>query len=317
MDLRQLKYFIAVAEERSFSRAAIRLHVSQPPITRQIKMLEDSLGIQLFDRTHWGVELTQAGDAFLANAYGIRAMVDHASDRARRIGKGTAGRLDVGLVGSGMLSIVPEILRRYSAAHPDVDVVLLHGSRFAQLDALHQNRLLIAFDRHLPDAPDLVVEVVATETQVLALREDNPLASYRVVPIELVRDQPMILARDASHSGRIAALCRANGFEPRVGQRAGDIVSGLAMIANGFGVDIVPESVKALRLPGLVYRPLRFRSDAYATLDLQCAYRRGDASPLLADILDVVRAYRSEHAQSQARAASGRSAKVKVARGRR
>jgi DNA-binding transcriptional LysR family regulator len=295
MDLRQLKYFIAVAEERSFSRAAIRLYVSQPPITRQIKTLEEDLGVQLFERTNLGVELTQAGEAFLESAYGIRALVEHASDRALRVGKGAAGRLDVGMVGSGMLSIVPEILRRYSATHPDVDVVLLHGRRFVQLDALRQNRLLIAFDRHLPDDPDLVVEVVATESQVLALRDDNPLARYEVVPIEAVCDQPMILARDASHAGRIAAVCRANGFEPRIGQRAGDIVSGVTMVANGFGVDIVPESLTVLQLPRLVYRPLQFRSDAFATIDLQCAYRRGETSSLLAGILDVVHAYRCEH----------------------
>ncbi len=310
MDLRQLKYFIAVAEERSFSRAAIRLFVSQPPITRQIKTLEENLGVQLFERTNLGVELTQAGEAFLENAYGIRAMVEHASDRALRIGKGSAGRLDVGMVGSGMLSIVPEILRRYSAAHPDVDVVLFHGKRFAQLDALRQNRLIIAFDRHLPDDPDLVVEVVATESQVLAMREDNPLARLAVVPIEMVRDQPMILARDASHAGRIAALCRANGFEPRIGQRAGDIVSGVTMVANGFGVDIVPQSLTVLQLPGLVYRPLQFRSDAYATIDLQCAYRRGDSLPLLRGILDVVHAYRCEHARRSTAAGAKRSGKI-------
>jgi len=305
MDLRQLKYFIAVAEERSFCRAATRLHVSQPPITRQVKMLEDDLGVQLFERTHWGVELTQAGEALLANAYGIRALVDHASDRARRVGKGAAGRLDVGLVGSGMLDIVPAILHRYSAAHPDVDVVLLNAPRIAQIEALRQNRLLIAFDRHLPtDDPDLRVEVVVSEALLLACREDSPLAKHRVVPIEALRDQSMIMARDASHSGRIASLCRANGFEPRQGQRAADVVSSLMMVANGFGIDLVPESSQALQLPGLVYRPLRLQSDAFATIDLQCAYRRDDPSPLLADALRVVHNYREERSSSAARAES-------------
>lgn len=295
MDLRQLKYFIAVAEERSFCRAATRLHVSQPPITRQVKMLEDDLGVQLFERTHWGVELTQAGEALLANAYSIRALVDHASDRARRVGKGAAGRLDVGLVGSGMLEIVPEILHRYSHSHPEVDVVLLNAPRIAQIEALRQNRLLIAFDRHLPpDDPDLRVEVVVSEALVLACRKDHPLAKHRVVPIEAIRDQSMIMARDASHSGRIAALCRANGFEPLQGQRAADVVSSLMMVANGFGIDLVPESAQALQLPGLVYRPLKLQSEAFATIDLQCAYRRDDPSPLLADILDIAREYGKE-----------------------
>ena len=294
MDLRQLKYFVAVAEERNFTRASARLHVSQPPITRQIQLLEEELGVLLFERTHWGVQLTQAGEELLANAYGIRALVDHAWDRTRRVGKGIAGRLDVGVFGSGMLAIVPEILRRYGAAHPDVEAVLLNAPQAAQLQALRQNRLLIAFDRFLPDDSDLVVEVVAREHQVLALHATNPLTAHARVPIELLRDQPLVHGRDVRHADRNAELCRANGFEPRLGQKAADIVSGLMMVAGGFGVCIVPESVQALQLPGLVYRPLAAKADTCAVIELHCAYRRGDASPLLKDLLDVVRAYRDE-----------------------
>lgn len=295
MDLRQLKYFIAVAEERNFTRASARLHVSQPPITRQIQMLEEELGVMLFERTHWGVQLTQAGEVLLSNAYGIRALIDHAWDRTRRVGKGAAGRLDVGVFGSGMLSVVPEILRRYSVAHPQVEVMLLNVPQDAQLQALRQNRLLITFDRFLPDDADLVVEVVARERQILALHATNPLAAHAAVPIELLRDQPLVHGRDARHADRTVELCRANGFEPRLGQKAADVVSGLVMVASGFGVCIVPESVRVLQLPGLAYRPLAMKPGPCASIELHCAYRQGDASPLLKDILDVVRAYRREH----------------------
>ncbi len=300
MDLRQLKYFVAVAEERNFTRASARLHVSQPPITRQIQLLEEELGVLLFERTHWGVQLTQAGEELLTNAYGIRALVDHAWDRTRRVGKGAAGRLDVGVFGSGMLAVVPEILRRYSTAHPDVEVVLLNAPQASQLQALRQNRLLIAFDRFLPDDADLVVERVVREAQVLALPATNPLAAHARVPIGLLRDQPLIHGRDARHADRNVELCRANGFEPRLGQKAADVVSGLVMVAAGFGVCIVPESVQVLQLPGLVYRPLAAKADGCAAIELQCAYRQGDASPLLRDLLDVVRAYRRERERAPA-----------------
>src|SRR5690349_8549680 len=119
MDLRQLKYFLAVAEERNFGRAAARLHISQPPITRQIKRLERELGVVLFERTHWGVNLTPAGEELLASATQVDDLVAYASDRARRAGRGAIGRLDVGVFGSGAIRIVPELLRRYVRANPE------------------------------------------------------------------------------------------------------------------------------------------------------------------------------------------------------
>src|SRR5689334_13814807 len=143
MDLRQLKYFIAVAEERNFGRAAARLHVSQPPITRQIKMLEEELGVLLFERTHFGVNVTPAGEEFLATARQVQDLIEYATDRARRAGMGAVGRLDIGAFGTGAISIVPEILRRYVDKNPDVDVRILNVPLPAQLVALRQRRILM------------------------------------------------------------------------------------------------------------------------------------------------------------------------------
>lgn len=296
MEFRQLKYFVAVAEERNFGRAAAKLHVSQPPITRQIKLLEQELGVLLFERMPWGVQLTPAGEVFLQSAQEIAALLSHAADRTRRIGTGAHGRLDVGVFGSGALMIVPSILRRYAAAHPDVEIVLLNAPQPVQVQALRQRRILVTFDRYLPDDVDLVVEVVARERLFLALHETNPLATRRVVPFEALREQPMIMARDARHADWLRTVCRDNGFEPTVSQRAGDMVAGLAMVASGHGVEIVPQSVQALSLPGLTYRPIRATRARYAHLDLQCAYRKGEVSPLLAGMLDVVHSYAHEHA---------------------
>ena len=286
-DLRQLRYFIAVAEEGNVHRAATRLHVSQPPLTRQIKALEDSLGVQLFRRTHWGVELTQAGQALLSEARSINAHIDHGLDRTRRVGRGESGRLDVGVFGSGALSLVPQVLRRYSVLYPDVQIVLLNVMQSAQVEALRQRRLLITFDRYLPEDQDLIVEIVVRERQLVALQKDNPLAKRSIVPMQALARERFIVGRDARHAHRIAALCQANGFDPRIGQEAGDMVTGLALVANGYGVQIVPESIRAVSMPGLAYRPIKAKGDS--SIDLQCAYRRDETSLLLAGLLGVVR----------------------------
>jgi len=295
-DLRQLRYFIAVAEEGNVHRAAVRLHVSQPPLTRQIKALEDSLGVQLFRRTHWGVELTQAGQALLSEARSINAHIDHGLDRARRVGRGESGRLDVGVFGSGALSLVPQVLRRYSTLYPDVQIVLLNVMQSAQVEALRQRRLLITFDRYLPEDDDLIVEIVVRERQLVALQKDNPLAKRAVVPLRALAASPFIVGRDARHAHRVAALCQANGFDPHVGQEAGDMVTGLALVANGYGVQIVPESIRTVSMPGLVYRPISAKGDS--SIDLQCAYRRDEPSSLLAALLAVIRDFARSWASS-------------------
>jgi DNA-binding transcriptional LysR family regulator len=296
---------MAVAEERNFGRAAARLHVSQPPITRQIHMLESELGVLLFERTRWGVNLTPAGEELLASASQIEALVYYASDRARRAGRGAIGRLDVGVFGSGAISIVPTLLRRYLKANPAVDVIVLNVPQPAQLVALRQRRILITFDRYLPDDADLTVETVAYEGLVLALKETNPLAKLPVISIAALANESMVMALDVRHRAWVKDLCRAHGFEPKLSQLAGDMISGIVMAANGFGVQIVPESAQALKLPGLVYRPLKSSARTYRAMELQCAYLRNEASPLLPGLLDVVRDYRDKRKAGSSRSLSG------------
>lgn len=294
MDLRQLRYFIAVAEERSFGRAASRLHVSQPPITRQIHALESELGVQLFERTRWGVNLTAAGEELLVNASQVEDMISYASDRARRAGEGTVGRVDVGVFGTGAITIVPAILRRYQAMNRSVEVMVFNAPQPAQLVALRQRRILITFDRYLPSDADLVVETVARERLMIAVHDESPLARLAVVPIALLKEQPMIMARDLRHRDWVRDLCRAHHFEPKTSQTVGDMVSGVLLAANGFGVQIVAESVQSLKLPRLVYRPLQTTAPAYAFMHLQCAYLKDEESPMLRGILEVVHEYRGK-----------------------
>lgn len=241
----------------------------------------------------------------LASASQIEALVDYASDRARRAGRGAIGRLDVGVFGSGAISIVPTLLRRYLKANPAVDVIVLNVPQPAQLVALRQRRILITFDRYLPDDADLTVETVAYEGLVLALKETNPLAKLPVISIAALANESMVMALDVRHRAWVKDLCRAHGFEPKLSQLAGDMISGIVMAANGFGVQIVPESAQALKLPGLVYRPLKSSARAYRAMELQCAYLRNEASPLLPGLLDVVRDYRDKRKAGTSRSLSG------------
>ncbi|MDR3413854.1 MAG: LysR family transcriptional regulator [Formivibrio sp.] len=296
MDIRQLKYFITVAEERNISRAATRLFISQPPLTRHIQALEEELNVQLFTRTSWGVELTQAGEALLHHARNIKTHVELATEQARRAGKGQSGRIDIGIFGSAMLNIIPRILNDFVETHPDVKVVLHSASRGRQIEALHQGRILIAFDRYLPESTELKVELVSREPILVALNQRNPLASKVAITIADLRHEPLIGEQDSSVFAAAQSLFRHHGYEPMVVQKAVDMISAAVMVAGGFGSALVPESVQNLQLPNVVYRPLV--SEVDSMIDLHCAYRKDERSPLLAALLESVRAYCTRHQES-------------------
>lgn len=300
MDLRQLRYFLAIAEERNFSRAATRLHMTQPPLTRQVALLEEELGIRLLDRTSRGVELTAAGAVFYEDISNVRVLVEQAADRAIRTSKGLTGVLDVGFFGSGALVIVPELLKRFTAAFPDVGISLVNAPQAAQLEALRQKRLLVAFDRWIPRESDLVVETIVNEPLFVAIWDASPWANEYAIKLEALKNEPFIVPRDLGHFTWMLTLCRDNGFAPKEAQRAGDMISGLTMVACGFGCQIVPESVCALSLPGVIYRPLQ--THAAASMPLECAYRNGEGAPLLKSLLGIARAYRpTPHPAAQRR----------------
>lgn len=246
MDIRQLKYFLAVAEEQNFGRAAERLHRSQPPLTRQIQTLEEELGVLLFRRTAKGVELTQAGEALQRDALNILALVNQATERAQRAASGEIGILDVGVFGSATLNIIPFLLSQFSATHPDVEIRLHTAEHTSQIEALRQRRVLIAFDRYMPDESDLTVELVAEEPMVVALNQNHPLATQDVIEIGSLRNIPMGTASslNAATANKTIALCRAHGFEPNITMQSSDIITSLSNLACGaHSVGLVPESV--------------------------------------------------------------------------
>ncbi len=296
MDIRQLKYFIAVAEERNISRAAARLHISQPPLTRHIQSLEEELDVRLFTRTNWGVELTQAGEALLNHARNIKSHVDLATEQARRAGKGLVGRMDIGIFGSAMLNIIPRILNQFVESHPDVEIVLHSAPKGRQIEALHQGRILIAFDRYLPESPELMVELVCREPILVALNVRNPLAKKTCLHLSELRHEALIGEQDPSVAMATQSLFKLLGFEPVFSQKATDMISAAVMVAGGFGSSLVPESVQNLQLPNVVYRPL-VTDNGSPQIDLHCAYRRDETSPLLFELLKTVREYRELNQQ--------------------
>lgn len=294
MELRHLRYFIAVAEEKNIGRAAIRLHISQPPLTRQIQQLEEDLGVSLFTRTPRGMELTPAGELFLEEARNIRSVVEQATERAQRAGQGKLGRLDIAIFGSGILDTIPKLMLIFRSKFPDVKLVLHNMSKEAQIEALRQRRIDAGFNRFIAPLSDIANEIVTTEKLLLAVNEHHPLAHETTIPFRALADHSLIVFPSGprpSFVDKIISMCQQAGFTPHVVQEVGDTLTGVALVASNFGVCLVPESATVLALPGVVYRPI---SDApeNSGVDLNCIYRADDQSPILKFFLDTVRSFR-------------------------
>ena len=260
MELRQLRYFVAVAEELHFRRAAARLHISQPPLSTQIAALEAELGVVLLARTRRRVALTPAGAAFLREARAILAGVDAAAATARAIDSGLEGVLRVSFVGSALLSIVPGIVQRFRAARPLVQIALRERPTSAQLEAVRTGIADIGLVRPPvePD-PELVTELVLRERTVAALPAGHPLASLRRVPLRRLAAEPLVLfprEQAPGYHDLLTGRLAATGTVPRVVQDAPETITIIGLVAAGIGVSPVAASVANLALPGVVYRPL-------------------------------------------------------------
>lgn len=284
MDLRQLNYFIAVAQERHLGRAAEKLCLSQPPLTRQIHALEDELGVQLFTRTARGMLLTQAGEALLKDALNLRGLADSAAERARRAGRGQLGRIDIGVYGSSIFGIVPRVLAAFVAEHRDVQLSLSQATALEHADALRQGRLLAVFERWMPDEPDFGSDLVAREPLLLAMNEGHRLASRAAVQVDDLREETLILGIAPTMSALAMRLCNGRGFEPHLAPPAGDLTMAGLMAAAGVGVSMVPESMGNVHFPGVVYRPL----DTEELMNVYCYFLKAEASPLLASLRATV-----------------------------
>ena len=292
MDIRRLKFFIVTAEERNIGRAAERLYITQPPLTRHIQSLEEELGVQLFKRTSAGVELTQAGSALLAHAHNITAHVELATEQIRRVAAGKEGRIDIGIFGSAMLDIIPRVLSTFSQACPMVNVVLHNAPKGRQIEALQQGRITIAFDRYFSPMPELQSELVCREALWFAVNRRSPLAQKTSICLEDLKLEPLIGEQDQSVFFASQEVFRRQNFKPMIVHKAADMISAAVMVSSGFGSSLVPASVLNLKLPDVVFLPLA--PDIASMVDLHCVYRTDETSPLLAAMLSCVREFRQQ-----------------------
>lgn len=268
MDLRQIRYFVAVAEARSFSKAAAQLHVSQPPLSTQLKALEDELGVRLFDRTNRGVSLTAAGQVFFDEMRAVLARLERGKELARNAGRGEVGSLSIGFVSIADYSILPPALKAFRSRYPGVDVQLHELTTDAQIREIRASRLDLGIGLGPIDAATLRFEALTCEALVLAAPTDHPLlgdADDAPVDLRLLAGDSFIIPpRDLAPGlfDLVIGQCRAAGFAPRITQQARQMQTVISLVACGMGVALVPASVQNLRRPGVRYRALRGPSAA-------------------------------------------------------
>jgi DNA-binding transcriptional LysR family regulator len=292
-DLRQLRYFIAVAEELSFTRAALRLHLSQPPLSQQIRSLEQDLGVQLLERTKRHVSLTEPGRVFLEQARQILAKAEEARSEVVASAAGYSGQLRLAYtVSVSFHPALPQALLRFGQIAPNVRLKLSEMYTEPQFAALLSGEIDMGFVRseptHAHDLRELRLSVVDREPLLLAMPSGHPLANRTSMRLaEVAADsfvsQPRELA--ATIFDRLAKLAAQAGFQPSIVQHAQQINGLLALVAAGLGLALVPASMRAVRLPGVSYVALE-DSDAY--LLLAVAWRANDHSPALQQFLATV-----------------------------
>ncbi|WP_340649809.1 LysR family transcriptional regulator [Pseudoxanthomonas winnipegensis] len=258
MELRHLRYFLAVAEEANFTRAAARVGIGQPPLSQQIQALEKELGTPLFVRTPHGAQLTDAGQAFLLEVRRVLVDVERAADSARRAARGESGRLRLGFTASAAFNpVVPQLIRDYRRAWPAVELALEETNTAGLLDGLAQGRLDAAFIRYsVATPPELALIRFPDEPMKIAVPAAHPLAARRSAPLSVLAGEPFILfprSFGTSLYDEILSACRQAGFSVAITQEAPQMSSIVNLVAAELGVSVVPESTAQLRLPGVRY----------------------------------------------------------------
>jgi DNA-binding transcriptional LysR family regulator len=288
MNFQRLRYFVVVAEELNFSRAAERLHMAQPPLSYQIKRLEEELGAQLFHRTKRSVRLTDAGRLLLDEARGLLVHAEQTASVVHRVGQGEVGRLSVGFVPSAANRILPPLLRTFGERFPSVELLLREVDPDRLLGSLGDGRVDVGF-LYLPfEADSLDSRPVSREPFVAALPDTHPLADKPRVTLQALADEPFVLTPRYQGAGlrdKIAAHCRRAGFEPRVVQEAWLMQTTVSLVAGGIGVTLVPASLQNLQRTGVVYKHIEAMSPE---IELGVVWPRSDPSAVLRAFLGVV-----------------------------
>jgi len=287
MELRHLRYLVAVAEELHFGRAAIRLHISQPPLSQQIRQLEEEVGVKLFERTKREVRLTEAGKRIVDEAHVVLGQVDHLMNVASRAGEGAIGHLSIAAP-AGINNFMVEPLRLFGERYPAVRVELQFMSTGQQIEALREGRIHAGFLILPPNDPSITFETVVKAPIWIALPKRHPLTRQKHVRLAELAEHRFVLFSRRSSPGLhdvITGMCRKAGFSLNVVHEVNNIIAAFTLVAAGLGLSFSAPTMQTL-WPDIAFRPIR---DALPQMEYAVAYRKDAYSPLLDSFLRVVR----------------------------
>lgn len=287
MDLRRLIYFVAVAEELHFGRAASRLAIAQPPLSRQIAQLEADLGVMLIDRSRSQIRLTQAGSVLLERARDVIERLDRTEREIKRIGEGFSGHLRVAFVGSATYGALPTVIKAFRSAYPDVELALSAMNNAELKRAVIQREIDIAVARPSLDDEELKSERLLHEPLILALPDTSALLQDRPIRLSPLRDETFILyprKPRPSFADHILKICLDEGFIPKSQVLAQDFQTAISLVSVGVGIALVPESVSQSERPGVAYRTYDGHNPGTS---LSLNYRRDNRMPQLFNFLKV------------------------------
>jgi LysR family transcriptional regulator, benzoate and cis,cis-muconate-responsive activator of ben and cat genes len=291
MDLRRLAYFVAVAEELHFGRAAVRLNIAQPPLSRQIAQLESDLGVALIDRSRNQIALTQAGAVLLDRAREILGRLEAAEREVVRIGQGVSGYLRIAFVGSASYGVLPEIMRAFRNAYPEVDLALSAMNNAELKRAVIQREIDIAIARPSLDDEELKSEPLHQEPLILAVPVASPLPGSEPIRLAALKDETFVLyprKPRPSFADHILTVCKAEGFVPKSPVMAQDYQTAISLVSVGVGVSLVPLSVSQSERHGVAYRNYAGHNPGTA---LSLNYRRDNRTPHLFNFLKVAQQF--------------------------
>ena len=292
MELRRFKYMAVLAEELHFGRAAERLGIAQPALTQQIQALERELGVQLFQRTKRSVRLTVAGRVTLDEAIRTLQQADRTALVAQQAGRGQLGHIEIGFVGSAVFSgVLSKAISHFREGNPLVELRLSELGILQQLDDVGSGRLDLGIVRtpikSLP--PDVGLSILYREPIILALPDRHPLAKQKKITLKNLSEEPFVglqIHDGVGFNAQVADICATGGLSPKVRLRAGQLVALAGMVAGGLGIAFVPDSLRHLHIPDVVYRPL---TDMKEQSNLAVVFRKSERAPAVVGFLDQMR----------------------------
>ena len=288
MELRHLRYFMTVAEELHFGKAATKLHIAQPPLSQQIRQLETELGFKLFDRTKRRVSLTEAGRAFLIETQQIFRQLEEAISKSKKISRGEKGTLSIAFVSSAAYNIIPPILRKFRTLVPEVKLQLKELTTKEQLQWLAEERLDLGFVRPPVDKPEFNSQIILWETLVVALPENHFLADRDKISCQSLAEESFILfPRNLAPElyDRVITLCQQANFSPQVIKEAILMQTIVSLVSAEIGIAIVPESLQNLQRTGVIYKPL---IEATPQPAIAIVWKKGERSPAVAKFIELI-----------------------------